>query len=260
MGRLTPAQRAAIMARRELPEAETSVDLIEEMEIARLHNLTHVALMVLQALLTLVFLAMILRKLDGIQGTLPWIIVFSPLYVSNFMRVVAQLFELSRLLVLIARFRSNALVPQYHFVCFTIPFPMVPVLMPTLLDFVDNLGEMVTAVLLAMYLDESELLISRSIFALFTPLWIQTFLGALLRCWSCSPEEGDPLDPGAPFSRCAKRLGAALKATGYLSYKAAPASLCTSYHGVSLRVRPQLIFFPCLVITDPHCSYDCTPH
>jgi len=42
MGRLTPAQRAAIMARRELPEAETSVDLIEEMEIARLHNLTHV--------------------------------------------------------------------------------------------------------------------------------------------------------------------------------------------------------------------------
>jgi len=45
------------------------------------------ALMVLQALLTLVFLAMILRKLDGIQGTLPWIIVFSPLYVSNFMRV-----------------------------------------------------------------------------------------------------------------------------------------------------------------------------
>jgi hypothetical protein len=42
MNRLSPAQRAAIMARRDLPEPETNVDLIEELEIARLGNHTHV--------------------------------------------------------------------------------------------------------------------------------------------------------------------------------------------------------------------------
>jgi hypothetical protein len=95
--------------------------------------------------------------------------------------------------------------------------------MPSVLDLIDNVGEMVTAIIIALHLDSTFPAMPRSLLILLAPLWIQTLLGATLRCCSLeSPEDMDSSDK----TRCCpsiKQLAAVVKAFGYLTYKAVPA-------------------------------------
>ena len=71
-------------------------EFINILEGVRLRKATHALLIAVRALLTLLFLFLLLRKMQGhlqTRGGYPWILILAPLYTGNFLRIGPSLFS-----------------------------------------------------------------------------------------------------------------------------------------------------------------------
>lgn len=239
-------------------------EFINILEGVRLRKATDALLIAARALLTLLFLLLLLRKMQGrlqMRGDYPWILILAPLYTGNLLRIGPSLFsgshfypdtsffcilrllfisvatstELVRLHKVVRLYRDDPEMQRIGVIFHEAPREAMMIFIPAALDLVDNIGEFLATILIGFLLD-GKLSISTRV-ALF-PIWIQVLCGSLIRCYSYSDPEADIQ------SRSFRQISSCLKSLGYIAYKGLPAALISLRLDGVIYIRWIILFTP----------------
>lgn len=187
-------------------------DFLEDINQVRSYDETRMFLLISQAFFTLGFLYLLYRKLEQKIPEFSWLIILSPLMLCNLIRMGYKILELSRLVYIIKRYRNHDGIIQRKLCCFIrVPIDTISLGTSILLEFIDNLGEMITTAAIGLYLEND--LNHVSLLIVLSPFWCEMLIGVLARCSAYETIEPD----------CRSYLVGFGKGIGYFAYKGLPA-------------------------------------